>query len=129
MTVYMKESSTFIYGDIITPGWSESGELFRYDWIRSKLKIYYEDNLKLFDHLYLETSTGMTGIFQMEGYTHFGSLFVISPFMTQDLLQKFESMAARFPASVHLGLSIPMIPGLVIRVLAMKRMLLKRFFK
>lgn len=118
MTVYMKESSTFIYGDIITPGWSESGELFRYDWIRSKLKIYYEDNLKLFDHLYLETSTGMTGILQMEGYTHFGSLFVISPFMTQDLLQKFESMTARFPASVHLGWSIPMIPGLVIRVLA-----------
>ncbi len=63
-TVYMKASATFIYGDIITPGWSESGDLFRYDWIRSKLKIYHEGHLKLFDHLYLEPRKGITDIFK-----------------------------------------------------------------
>ncbi|MGG3919821.1 urease accessory protein UreD [Parageobacillus thermoglucosidasius] len=129
MTVYMKESSTFIYGDIITPGWSESGELFRYDRIRSKLKIYYEGDLMLFDYLYLEPSKGMTGILQMEGYTHFGSLFVISPFMTKNFLQQFERMAARFPASAHLGWSIPMIPGLIVRVFAHETYVIETIFQ
>lgn len=128
-TVYMKESSTFIYGDIITPGWSESGELFRYDWFRSKLKLYYEGNLMLFDHLYLEPSTGLTGILRMEGYTHFGSLFVISPFITKDILQKFERMAARFPAYAHLGWSTPIIPGLIVRVLAYETYVIETIFQ
>lgn len=128
-TVYMKENSTFIYGDIMTPGWSESGEPFRYDWVRSKFKLYYEGSLMLFDHLYFEPSTGMTGILQMEGYTHFGSLIVISPFMTKDILHKFEWMATRFPASAHLGWSTPMIPGLIVRVLAHETYVIETIFQ
>lgn len=128
-TVYMKESSTFIYGEMMTPGWSESGEPFRYDWIRSKLKIYYEGDLKLFDHLYLEPRKGMTGILQMEGYTHFGSFLVISPLITKHILQKFEWMAASFPASAYLGWSTPMIPGLVVRVLAYETHVIETIFQ
>ncbi|MED0685346.1 urease accessory protein UreD [Anoxybacillus ayderensis] len=128
-TVYMKESATFIYGDIITPGWSESGKLFRYDWIRSKLKIYHEGHLKLFDHLYLEPSKGITGIFQMEGYTYIGSLFVVSPLITKDVLKKFEKIAAHFPNEAHFGWSTPTVPGLVVRILARETYIIEVIFQ
>ncbi|RAK15182.1 urease accessory protein [Anoxybacillus vitaminiphilus] len=128
-TIHMKESSTLIYSDMITPGWSESGELFRYDWIRSKLKVYYEGSLKLFDHLYLKPGDEITGILQMEGYTHFGSFLVLSPFITNNVVHEMETVFSSFSSQAHIGWSTPMVPGLVVRILAYETDVIEMIFR
>lgn len=50
--VEIERDSCFFYSDIITPGWSKDGSFFKYEWIRSKLKIYRDGQLVLFDHLF-----------------------------------------------------------------------------
>lgn len=75
--VHMEEGSCLFYSDMVTPGWSEGGAPFQYDSIRSKLKVYKEERLILFDHLLLEPNAGISHLMQLEQYTHMGTFIII----------------------------------------------------
>ncbi|OLN23024.1 hypothetical protein BTO30_06505 [Domibacillus antri] len=117
-TIYMEKGSTLLYSDIMTPGWSKSGEPFRYEWVRSKLKIYEDGALQAYDHLFLKPDKNdLFSPMQMEGYTHVGSLFIVSPALTQweselgQLLERYEDQARMGFSSLKNG-------GCSIRILA-----------
>jgi len=65
----------------------------------------------------------------MEGYTYIGSLFVVSPLITKDVLKKFEKIAAHFPNEAHFGWSTPVVPGLVVRILARETYIIETIFQ
>ncbi|ASS99333.1 urease accessory protein UreD [Geobacillus thermocatenulatus] len=128
-TVYITPSSTFVYGEIITPGWSESGELFRYDWIRTKLKVHREGTLVLFDHLYLHPSHHLTDMLQLGHYTHVGSMVVLSPFITKGVLESFGFLMDQMSDGIYCGFSETAAPGFSVRVLAHDTMAIETLFQ
>ncbi|OPX03961.1 urease accessory protein UreD [Geobacillus sp. LEMMY01] len=127
--VYITNRSTFMYGEIITPGWAESGQLFRYDWIRSKLKVYQDEVLVLFDHLYLDSRQHLTSMLQLGGYTHVGSLVALSPFITKEVLEQFNQLMEEMPQEVRCGFSAAAVPGFSVRILAYETSAIEAIFQ
>ncbi|WP_031205818.1 urease accessory protein UreD [Geobacillus sp. A8] len=127
--VYITNRSTFMYGEIITPGWAESGQLFRYDWIRSKLKVYQDEVLVLFDHLYLDSRQHLMSMLQLGGYTHVGSFVALSPFITKEVLEQFNQFMEEMPQEVRCGFSAAAVPGFSVRILAYETSVIEAIFQ
>ncbi len=118
-TVYLKEDSCFLYSDMITPGWAADGELFRYDWIRSKLKLYKAGELVLFDHLLLEPDDDIASIMQMEGYTHIGTFVIMHKEANKFFLDRLYKIIQNFQPDTLFGLSLLSESGVILRILAL----------
>lgn len=116
--VQIEEGACFFYSDIITPGWAEDGSLFRYDWIRSKLKVYKREKLILLDHLLLEPDNNMDGIMQMEGYTHVGTFLILHDKADKQFLEGLYETMESFQSDVRFGLSALPENGVIMRTLA-----------
>ncbi|MFL6517252.1 MAG: urease accessory protein UreD, partial [Bacillus sp. (in: firmicutes)] len=103
--------------DIFTPGWAPDGTFFQYDLLQSKMEIYIEDKLILFDHLKLEPDNDLKGIGMMEGFSHYGTMFVIdqriNPVLLDELQNIFETLL-----DVRIGISLLAVSGFTLRVLA-----------
>ncbi|WP_082232839.1 urease accessory protein UreD [Halobacillus massiliensis] len=116
-TVYMDPGATFFYSDIITPGWSEDGGHFRYDWVRNRLKVYQNGKLVLFDHLLLEPDEELEGILQLEGHTHVGSFVISHPEASREFAARlYESLYEDF-SHVRFGISDMEASAIVVRIL------------
>ncbi|MFC4321404.1 urease accessory protein UreD [Litchfieldia salsa] len=116
--VELEHDSCFFYSDSMTPGWAEDGSFFKYEWIRSKLKIYRDGVLVLFDHLLLEPDDQMSGIMQMEGYTHTGTFVLIHEGANKKFLDHlYDHLNEKYP-DVHFGLSALPDQGVIMRLLA-----------
>jgi urease accessory protein len=117
-TVHLKDDSCFLYSDIITPGWASDGGLFRYDWIRSKLKVYKREKLIFFDHLLIEPDDNMDGIMQLEGYTHVGTFLIFHQKAGKQFLDCLYDRLEDFQTDVRFGLSALPESGIILRILA-----------
>ena len=51
--IHMEKGATFLYSDIITPGWSPDGERFSYDQLQLINEIYMDHELVAYDHIKL----------------------------------------------------------------------------
>jgi urease accessory protein len=124
--VYLEDEACFFYSDIITPGWAEDGGLFRFEWIRSKLKVYKQEKLVLFDHLLLEPDDNMRGIMQMEGYTHVGTFLILHHKADKKFLDCLHESMEGFQSGVRFGLSALPECGVILRVLAQNTGVIKK---
>lgn len=116
--VHAEEGSSLFYSDIITPGWAEDGSTFKYDWIRSKLKIYKGGKLVLFDHTYLEPDGDMHGLMQMEGYSHCGTFLIYHNHAGKEFLDELNEKMTHFHPEARFGMSAIPENGAVLRILA-----------
>lgn len=116
--VRLEDDSGFFYSDIITPGWAEDGSLFRYDWIRSKLKVFKGEKLVVFDHLLLEPDDDMDGMLQMDGFTHIGTLLIFHPNAGKKFLESLYEILEDFHPDIRFGLSALPESGVILRLLA-----------
>lgn len=116
--VDIEDGACFLYSDIITPGWAEDGSLFRYDWIRSKLKVYKQERLVLFDHVMLKPDDDINGIMQMEGYTHVGTFLILHNEADTAFLESLYERMEEFQADARFGLSALPESGVILRILA-----------
>ncbi|MEM1502621.1 urease accessory protein UreD [Domibacillus sp. 8LH] len=118
-TIYMEKGATLLYSDSITPGWSESGRPFRYEWIRSKLKMYEDGQLQVYDHLFLKPDQQpLFSLMQMEDYTHVGSLFIVSPLLEPGWQEELEPLLAPYNDGARIGFSTLKNGGCTVRILA-----------
>ncbi len=116
--VYMESTSIFHYTDIITPGWSGDRKLFQYKKISSKLKIFIDGELQVFDHQLLCPGENLTQLMQLEGYTHIGTLFMIHPHVNEQLIETVRSELSSVNHS-RFGISALSAKGLSVRVLSL----------
>lgn len=127
--VWMEKGATFLYSDIVTPGWSPEGELFSYDHLKLKNEIYLEDELIAFDHIKLDPdSQRMGGLGFMEGYTHLGSFIVVGEQTDAKLLDQLAEVIDQEEADFKAGLSELSVPGFTIRILAHSTQVIERIF-
>lgn len=115
--VQMEQGASLIYADIFTPGWAPDGTLFRYDLLKSKMEVYLDNSLILFDHVKLELDQDLEGIGYMEGFTHFGTLIVINHRVDQLFLEELYELYEPL-SDIRIGLSMLAVSGFALRVLA-----------
>lgn len=117
--VRMEKGATFLYSDIITSGWSPSGAQFSYDMLQLMTEIYIEDELAVYDHIKLNPSSrNMTSIGFMEGYTHLGSMMLVSDQANSELLDTLYHAIHEDTSDYKIGLSMLPVSGILIRILA-----------
>ncbi|SDY09937.1 urease accessory protein UreD [Salimicrobium album] len=117
--VHMSKGSTFLYSDILTPGWSPEREDFSYDCLRLINEFYMEGKLISYDHIKLNPGEQpITGMGFMEGYTHLGSFIVISDKVEPGLTDRIYDLIQQEDEDVTIGISQLAVPGFTIRILA-----------
>lgn len=127
--VRMEKGATFLYSDIVTPGWSPEGGHFSYDLLRLKNEIYLEEKLIAFDHIRLDPSAQhMVGLGVMEGYTHIGSFIVVGEQTNATLLDQLYETIQQEEGDFKAGLSELSVPGFTIRVLSNSTQVIERIF-
>lgn len=116
--VNMKESGHAIIGEVLTPGRAGRGELFQYKKMASQFSVYWGGKWAVWDSLLLEPGhwNSLKGI--LEGYTHIGTLWVLSEKISRDHVQMMqEFLKPCREDSIYAGASLLSFNGLVIRML------------
>lgn len=127
--IHMENGATFLYTDILTPGWSPSGGKFSYDTIQLVTEIYLDGKLGMFDHIKLTPNNqNLSGLGFMEGNTHLGSMVAVSENTDNALLDELYETIQMEEADFKIGISRLAIPGLSIRILANSTQLIERIF-
>jgi urease accessory protein len=127
--VRMEKGATFLYADILTPGWSPEGKHFSYDSVRLLNEIYLEDELVVYDNIRLspkEKHINELGF--MEGYSHLGSFILIGDRTDTKLLDHLYEIINQETGDFKAGLSKLTVPGISIRVLANRTQVIERIF-
>ncbi|MFB6800218.1 urease accessory protein UreD [Peribacillus butanolivorans] len=125
--VHMESGATFIYTDILTPGWSPEGKKFSYNTIQLVTEVYLNGKLGVFDHIKLmpEQQT-LSGLGFMEGYTHLGSMIAVSEYTNNSLLDELYEVIQIEESSFKFGISKLAVPGFSIRILANSTQVIER---
>ncbi len=126
--VHMSSTATFYYTDIITPGWADDGELFQYKKAQSKMKIFVDGSLKVYDHLLLRPDELMDKLMNLEGFTHIGTLFFIHPKISEELIEEIRRKLSGYTSVSRIGVSSLSIKGISLRILANSTTVIEKIF-
>lgn len=127
--VHMEKGATFLYSDIITPGWSPDGERFSYHTIQLLNEIYVDNELVVYDHIKLNAAAhNMEGLGFMEGYSHLGSMIVVAEQVTSELLDRCVASLSKYTNNCEIGISLLPVTGFTLRVFAHSTQLIERIF-
>ncbi|CAG7659115.1 urease accessory protein UreD [Paenibacillus allorhizosphaerae] len=119
--IRMERDSTLIFSEIVCPGRTHRGEQFQYELYRSRLSVWYDDEL-IFTAKQL-TEPGKhapLGAGRWDGYTHLGSLYMFSTVADAALVEKLrDKLERKFPpgGSLYFGISLTYKYGLAVSVL------------
>ena len=127
--IHMEKGATFLYSDIITPGWSPDGERFSYEQLQLINEIYMDDELVAYDHIKLNPANQhMENIGFMEGFSHLGSMIVVGEQTTPELLDRLYHVIQAKTNDYKVGLSQLSVKGFTVRVLANSTQEIERIF-
>ncbi|MCR2821582.1 urease accessory protein UreD [Lederbergia panacisoli] len=127
--IHMERGASFLYADILTPGWSPEGQHFSYHSLRLLNEIYLDDELIVFDHIHLKPKEWpMNGIGFLEGYTHMGSFIIVGDQASSGLLEQLYDVIDQEPGDYKAGLTNLFTKGIVIRVMANSTQMIERIF-
>lgn len=115
---HLEKGATLLYLEVITSGWSPEGEPFTFTSLRLQSEIYIDEELVVYDHIKLapgEQDFNVLGY--MEGYSHLGTLMVISEEVEDDLINRVYELLLEEEYDVQIGISRLSVPGFTIRIL------------
>ena len=116
--IYLDESSTLIYTDGITSGWSPTGIEFQYSRVQLKTNIYVNNKIVLLDNLIVNPKKdNVSEIGYFEGYSNFGTLIVINNNITNDIISEMRKEINNLNLPIYFGISELEVSGFVLRIL------------
>lgn len=118
--VDMEPTASLVMAEVLTPGWSPDGELFRYEEIRMRNEISVAGRLVVLDNLLIRPGTGspVDGTAFMAGYTHLGSLLVMDARVDSALVDELHALLAPKNDGGQLGMTLLDGPGLALRAMS-----------
>lgn len=116
----LSKHATMFYSDILTPGYDKEGRMFQYDYLQLLNEIKVEDELVVYDHLRLDTHKNkVSDIGYMEGFTHLGSCFYISPHVDKKCVETIQDRISQYnQETCRIGVTLLATHGLTLRILA-----------
>lgn len=125
MEVCLKESSEFIYADIVTVGRVGMGERFQFSKYRSRVCVFVEGIPVWLDHCLLEPQNmDLEGMSFLDGYTHQGTFYYYGSPEKQEKLLTFFSETEKDTTWLSTGEQVlrcgcsPARKGVCVRMLA-----------
>ncbi|WP_269936480.1 urease accessory protein UreD [Arthrobacter sp. HY1533] len=118
--VEMDPTASLVMAEVVTPGWSPDGKLFRYDEIRMRNEISINGRLMVLDNLLIRPGTGSpvdSSCFMRE-YTHLGSLLVLDARVEPALVDELHALMAPLDPAGQLGITLLDGPGIAVRALS-----------
>jgi len=118
--VDMDPTASLVMGEVVTPGWSPDGSLFRYDEIRMRNEISLGGRLTVLDNLLIRPGEGspVDSSCFMGPHTHLGSLLVVDARVDAALLEDMHRAVAPVDPHGQLGITLLDGPGLALRALS-----------
>lgn len=119
-TVDMDPTASFVMAEVLTPGWSPDGKLFRYDEIRLRNEVAIGGRLTVLDNLLIRPGTGspVDAMSFMDRHTHLGSLLVMDARVDGALVDELHTVLAPIDPQGQLGITLLDGPGLALRALS-----------
>ena len=117
-TIRLKDTSTLIYTEGLTSGWSPDGNRFQYSSLQMKLRMFVNDEPVMLDNLKLnprEDQMQSLGFF--EEYTNYSSLIVVDKIVNNQLIDTLRKKVEELNLDVKVGISKLECDGFVLRVL------------
>lgn len=118
--VDMDPSATLVLAEVVTPGWSPTGEPFRYDSVRLRTEVRMSGRPVALDNIRLEPSgdePGFDGVGSFERFSHVGSLLVLDPRVNDAALAAVRALLTERAGHLRGGASALAVPGFALRVL------------
>jgi urease accessory protein len=119
-TVDMDATASLIMAEVVTPGWSPDGELFRYDEIRLRNEISIAGKLTVLDNLLIRPAMGspVESMCSMDQFSHLGSLLVVDARVDAALVDDLAVILAHIDPDGRLGITLLDGPGFALRALS-----------
>ncbi len=116
--IYMTKSSTLIYTDGITSGWSPDKKRFQYKRARLKTDIYMDHNLVLSDNMIINPrENNIDDLGFMEGYKNFATLIIINDNIDEKIIEKLRCKITDLNLDVNVGISSIEVNGFIVRIM------------
>jgi urease accessory protein len=119
--VELAADSSLVMCDVVTPGWSPDGELFRYEEVRLRNEIHRDGRLLALDNLLIrpgDPAAPLSGMLSLEDYSHLGSMLVVDRRVDAELVRELQDLLAPLDPGGQLGLSLLNGPGFALRALS-----------
>lgn len=119
--IFLEEGCSLIWGEVLTAGRSLNDEQFLFKRYHSKTEIFLCEQLIVKENILLQpTAAPVSGIGQMEGYTHQASLLVINGQLGYEPAFALAEDFLAGQSQICYGVSLLPVRGLVIRILGYK---------
>ncbi|MFW2653225.1 urease accessory protein UreD, partial [Staphylococcus aureus] len=122
-------SSSLFYTDILTPGYSKTGEAFKYQYMHLINEIYIEDELVTYDNLLLNPNKqSINEIGYMEHYSHYGSAYFIHEDVNQKLIDSVYETISSYSNTFDCRVAISQLPthGFAVRIFAYRTQIIEK---
>lgn len=119
--IMLTKSSSLIWGEVISCGRKMNGEIFAFSTYHSITEIWVDNKLAIKENVLLQPAkTSLTGIGQLEGYTHQASLICITEKLSVDAA--IEKLLPYLEQQKQLAFGITALPvtGMLIRLMGYK---------
>lgn len=116
-TIHLKESSKLIWGEVITCGRKEHGEIFEFKKLLTHTEIFVEDQLIFNDKVLFEPAKlDVNSMGQLEGYTHQATLFYYNKGADLEALYDMLLEFTEGEDNVEYGMSTTLLDAAVFRL-------------
>ena len=116
--IYMTKSSTLIYTDGITSGWSPDKKRFQYEKAKLKTNIYMDGVPVLLDNMLInprEDDIDCLGF--MEGYKNFATLIILDDRIDKNIIEHLREEILKLNLDINFGITGLEVNGFVLRVI------------
>lgn len=116
--IYMTKSSTLIYTDGITSGWSPDKKRFQYEKAKLKTNIYMDGVLVLLDNMLINPrEDDIDGLGFMEGYKNFATLIILDDRIDKNIIEHLREEILKLNLDINFGITGLEVNGFVLRVI------------
>ncbi|WP_213411100.1 urease accessory protein UreD [Xylanibacillus composti] len=89
--IELEEDAVLLFGDVVTPGRTHRNELFQYGLVDSKVEIFRNGRLTVWDRFLLQPAVhDVRGLAAFGSYTHMASMWILAPRADELLLERIR---------------------------------------
>lgn len=115
--IYLHESSTLLWGEVISCGRKGNNEVFAFKKYHSITEIFLSGKLVAKENLLLQPAEKcLRQMGQLEGFTHQSGLFIINAAADHQLADAIFDLLSAY-TNIAFGVTALSVPGLMVRVL------------
>ena len=117
-TIRVKDTSTLMYSEGLTSGWSPDGKRFQYSSVQMKLRMFLNDKPVMLDNLKLDPREDkMDSLGFFEDYINYSSLIVMDSSVNTALIETLRAKIKDLKLDVRAGITKLECNGFVLRVM------------